>query len=476
MSQENTSPSQGSGPKGYSPPPEEGLGDFSLQFEDSLLLGRFDQAEMHLNSFRSRFGETPQFFYSLARLRQKQGKLAKAYELFKKLFYEFPVFMATRRDYDRIQEDLITQPLEKAKAHWNMVLMSAARIMEDGADDPPSGEPGGESTGQSLQQAKEAKAAHVREIEKTIDVYREILAIESHQLQALRGLVLCFTELGKGGLVLEAQEKTKAADEHWQNLNNKRGAIILTEARRHTDAGEFERAIGTVNLGIEAAPTNMQLLAVKSEALIQLKKFKEAQSCVSVMARVNANSPDTIRLRKRIESNRFEHDLDRGLEILMEAEGKPPGSHPQALKAQEAAGHFLEALGYDQHNLTALSGVYRCHVLAGNPLKAQKALERITEIDPEFDVNGWRAQPREKTRPLKAEPCFVATRLFGPGAPETLALRAFRERTLRATTVGRVFIAWYRRLGPALAALAPDNPVLPVFRHLISLLFRTLKR
>lgn len=48
-------------------------------------------------------------------------------------------------------------------------------------------------------------------------------------------------------------------------------------------------------------------------------------------------------------------------------------------------------------------------------------------------------------------PCFVATVAFGELAPETQALRAFRDRVLLRSAAGRAFVAAYYAHGPALA-------------------------
>lgn len=57
-------------------------------------------------------------------------------------------------------------------------------------------------------------------------------------------------------------------------------------------------------------------------------------------------------------------------------------------------------------------------------------------------------------------PCFVATVAFGEGAPELDTLRAFRDRVLAENAVGRAFIRWYYRDGPALAEVVKAHPLL----------------
>ncbi len=55
--------------------------------------------------------------------------------------------------------------------------------------------------------------------------------------------------------------------------------------------------------------------------------------------------------------------------------------------------------------------------------------------------------------------CFIATAAYGYySAPEVQALRVFRDRYLLASAVGRMFVEWYYRHGPAAAAFLNDHP------------------
>ncbi|MBI5169528.1 MAG: hypothetical protein HZA61_08580 [Candidatus Eisenbacteria bacterium] len=49
--------------------------------------------------------------------------------------------------------------------------------------------------------------------------------------------------------------------------------------------------------------------------------------------------------------------------------------------------------------------------------------------------------------------CFIATACAGEGSSEVAVLRAFRDRRLRRTAAGRLFIACYERLSPPVARL-----------------------
>ena len=54
--------------------------------------------------------------------------------------------------------------------------------------------------------------------------------------------------------------------------------------------------------------------------------------------------------------------------------------------------------------------------------------------------------------------CFLATAVFGEGAPELAAFRAFRDEVLLPTRGGRAFVSGYYALGPALAAAVTRSP------------------
>jgi hypothetical protein len=49
--------------------------------------------------------------------------------------------------------------------------------------------------------------------------------------------------------------------------------------------------------------------------------------------------------------------------------------------------------------------------------------------------------------------CFIATAAFGEDAPETNALRAFRDETLTGSPAGRFLMDFYYRLSPFVAQL-----------------------
>ncbi|MBX7100761.1 MAG: hypothetical protein K1X89_23815 [Myxococcaceae bacterium] len=55
-------------------------------------------------------------------------------------------------------------------------------------------------------------------------------------------------------------------------------------------------------------------------------------------------------------------------------------------------------------------------------------------------------------------PCFLATAVFGEGAPQLEAFRAFRDRRLLPSAPGRLLVRGYYALGPTLARVVLASP------------------
>ena len=54
--------------------------------------------------------------------------------------------------------------------------------------------------------------------------------------------------------------------------------------------------------------------------------------------------------------------------------------------------------------------------------------------------------------------CFIATMAYGPADPRTVLLRAFRDRCLRHTPLGRASIVVYYRVSPGLCRCLAPHP------------------
>lgn len=449
--------------------------------EEAIRQGNFVLAERKLEQYRLAYGKTPQYLFFLAKAKLGQKEFSVANDLLKTLYYYYPVFMADRPDYTQFKQEYIAPPLERARALWNQVLsrltardaagkVAAANVTARGgavagsADSPPKGEPGkSEVSGLTVQERDEIK----KQLEQVAADFQRVLAIEPKHVDALTGLIQCASEMGNAEEVLRLKERLENAPSHWEGLHRKRAEVTFLEARKAFREENLELANRILNLGIEGMPDDPNLLVLKAEILLKKQMFKEAMSCVDHVLRRLENHSEALRTRGKIQAARFDHDFSRAQGLLLEAEEQPVGSTAQNAKAREALDHYLEALNFDPANMLVLSGVYRCHILLNNPLKAHQALNRIKELDPHFKIPTPKNKKLEQEEEFMPDPCFVATRLFGPMAPETRALRAFRDQRLRRFAVGRLVIAAYRRLGPALAALPGRGPLLPVLRQVV---------
>lgn len=72
--------------------------------------------------------------------------------------------------------------------------------------------------------------------------------------------------------------------------------------------------------------------------------------------------------------------------------------------------------------------------------------------------------------------CFVASAAFGSDAPETSALRSFRDRRLMPSALGRVLVRSYYRLSPPLARVVASSPLLAsASRWVLGLIVRAVR-
>lgn len=71
--------------------------------------------------------------------------------------------------------------------------------------------------------------------------------------------------------------------------------------------------------------------------------------------------------------------------------------------------------------------------------------------------------------------CFIASALYGPDGPKTQALRSYRDRKLAPFALGRLFIAFYYRSSPPIAAALCRSPRLAaVARFIVNGILRML--
>ena len=438
--------------------------DFNASFEDALLLERFEVANAQLEDFKNKNGESALYLYRLARLKEKQKEIRVAYEIYKRLYYEVPVFMRDKKEFYHIQHEYIDARLNKTKAMWNQVVAGASHFIDQNpnAQDKKNKEP----------YVKAFWKKHIEDLEGVAAAFRNILDFEPHDINAILGLIQCYSEMDNKEKRASCLSMLEDAKKYWKDMAQKRSDSSLVAAHKQVESSNYEAVIEIVNLGIDTDPANSDLLLMKAEALSKLWHFQEALSCVLVAIRQNPNNSKAQRMKKAIEGQIFDQNLKDGLEFLYKAEQEKPGCAQQLKWIESALSCFLNALSFDGQNLTALAGVYRCRIRSGEPLKAQATLERIRQIDPNYDVYSIF---RDKTEQQKPGGCFVATRVFGETHPNTIFLRRFRDETLGSNAAGRIFIRLYYRVGPALAELPGRSPLYRICQLLITGLTRLLK-
>jgi tetratricopeptide (TPR) repeat protein len=440
--------------------------NFDASFEDALLLEKFEVASRQLEDFRSHYGETASYLYRKGRLKEKQGKIKEAYEIYKKLYYEVPVFMREKHELSRLQREVIEETINKAKAQWNQIVARASRFLEENPEDH------GRENSQPY--VKLFWEKHLADIEAVAGMFLSILDLEEHELSAILGLVQCYSELGLQEKTSFYKTRALDAKNYWKTMVARRTDAVLKAAKKQEDSNNFDNVITVVNLGLETDPSHHELLLMKAEALQKLGHYQEALACVYVVLRGNPSNTKAIRLKKTIEAHQFDYNLKQGLDYLFRAEQEKPQSPAQMARVETALSFFLDALAFDSQNLSALSGVYRCHIRAGQPLKAQKTLEKIREIDSSFDV--YSIFRDKKDRNIETEACFVATRLFGEVHPVTENLREFRSQVLTKSFAGKAFIRLYRRIGPSLAELPGKSPLYDILRFVIGTFAHSLEK
>lgn len=433
--------------------------DFETSFDDALILESFDVAKKQLDAFKVKYGESVSYHYKSGQYYWKVGQIKKAYEIFKSLYFNAPVYMHDRNDFEAIKREHIKPKLEKAKAHWKQIVAKASKFIGEnpGAIDSEDAEP----------YVKIFWKKQREQIKAVIELYLQILNIERYERDALIGLIQCYAEL-------ENKEKSKYYEDlvsesklHWKDLVKKRTKEILIAKKKQEDGKHYQEAIEIINLGLETDPTSGELLTSKADCLQHLGYFQEALACIYTALKINPKNSIAFRMKKTIEAQKFTQNLKTGMDFLFQAEQQQPGSPEQLRKVESALSYFLEALSYDNTNLTALAGIYRCHLRAGNPVKGQKTLERIRSIDSNFDVYSIFRNSGKKSQ-QSTEACYVATRVFGENDARTNLLRNFRDNYLLEHFSGIIFIKLYRKVGPSMAKLSKSGPFLHFVRKTLN--------
>lgn len=130
-----------------------------------------------------------------------------------------------------------------------------------------------------------------------------------------------------------------------------------------------------------------------------------------------------------------------------------------------------------RHTVTDIVGAVYCerkavfdrqHGKANTPEVRRKA-EQGTFEHRRFEIEGYTRnplrfmakiamdKPRSRYRSRDSR-CFIASQVYGAAAVETNTLRAWRDAVLLPTRAGRVFVAAYYAVSPALVQILKRSP------------------
>ena len=442
------------------------------EFFDALRLGNIETATHLLEEYKIKNGKNAFYQFRLAALTEKKGDVKIAYDIFKKLYFENPAFMMGHNDYLRLSQLYIKDPfqdidkeIKRTQAEFYKGLekkrMQVAQAHDDSTTVPDS----------TPYEFWRNNAPFLQSITKRLE---KLMEFEENDVDVLNCLLKIYTDTKNQDNASWYKDKVREAVRLAKELIAKRSLSALGQASKLESTQKYEAAIDVVNLGIETDPCNLDLNIFKCEVLQKMGCLKDALSVANGILRIDINNSQAHRLKKALESQIMEDNLSVGFELLQKAEQDAPGSPSQTSKLRSAYSLLLEVIGYDEENLVALAGIYLCNIRMSEPLKAQKILERIREIDENFDV--YSVLRSKKNAGKQADACFVATRVYGAMHPNTVFLRGFRDNFLRRYFLGRVFITLYHNVGPSMARLPEKSPVLKLSRLFIQKLVTILKK
>lgn len=450
---------------------DEALSAGEAEFNNALRLGNLASAETLLSHYKANNGETIFYYFRKAQLDEKNGKIKEAFATFKRIYYENPAFMLGRNDFNRVSYIYVKEPtaaidteIKRMQAEYYKQLDKKRVDAKDLGIDPAKIP---ESTPYEFWHNNGAIFnAQVKKLDT-------ILQIDPEDIETLKILLRIYSEKRDPKQIDVLKGRLNDSLARQKELISKRSIAVLSEATRHDAVKKYNLAIDIANLGLETDPINQDLLVFKTEVLQKKGCLKDALACAIGILKINQRNSKALRLKTILENQILEDNLNVGLEFLQKAEQDSPNSPTQIAKLRSAYSLLIDVINYDQNNLTALAGIYRCNIRLGEPLKAQKVLERIRNIDENFDPYSiFKDQNKENN---ESEPCFVATRVFGSMHENTVFLRGFRDNFLRNYLPGRIFITLYRNVGPKMARLPEGSPVLELSRKFIAKLVIFLK-
>lgn len=475
----------------------------NASIDEAINNGNFKLAEELLENYKQSFGKTPQYIYFLSKLKLAQNDLKSANENLKILYYYFPVFMADKNDYLDFVNKYITIPLKKAKQEMNTIIAKLAfksvpletKAEIDNFDNnmqTQMSETIYETQTKHLEKSEhndvdlEGSISHRESLRQKlveiIEVFKKILEIEPKHIEALSCLIQSYSELGYVEEVIKIKNRLETAPSYWENLRKKRVDSTLQEAKKAFKEGNLELTNKILSLGLAESVDDPNLLILKAEVSFKQNNYKEALSILESVIKKHPNNNEALRVKGKVCAAKFEYDYNKAHELLTQAEEMPIETTLQINKVQEALDYFLQALEYDENNVLVLYGVYRCHVLLNNPLKAHTTLMKIYELDPHFKVPKLLNLFKKKQNPneindIIPEPCFISTRIYGKDSNETKFLKKIRDDYILPTKLGKIFFVFYKKIGFSLAKLPKKSITIKIIKYLLNnLLIPILKK
>jgi len=170
-------------------------------------------------------------------------------------------------------------------------------------------------------------------------------------------------------------------------------------------------------------------------------------------------------------STAFQMDMDNASDIFDKqtkaAELVTQGDQlMQAGNFKEAEKVLSRAIEINPYNETAHGNMGGVFYFQGRYAEAIPWLEKALEINPNIEgvpeaLREARAKAGANPKTTQKSGCFIATACYGsPDRQEVETLRAFRDRRLLCSRLGRRFMDTYYRLSPPVAQLVQSIPLL----------------
>lgn len=232
----------------------------------------------------------------------------------------------------------------------------------------------------------------------------------------------------------------------------------IKEVEKLLENKKYQKVIDKVDTLHLSHKLSVPLLTLKTEALIALKRFHEADKTVDEADKTNTCLKEVQMLREQVKEIKFdllskagETYLKKGLEF-----GKSLGKN-HFVKAKKC---LIKAIEIYPHNLELYDHLYTVHKYLDETEEAFRAKANIYRLNknhiPSFD--------REGANSL----CFLASYAYFETPTKLEDFRWFRREILLCSNFGRYLNRVYVRMSPGVVKFSKSNGIKPsVFRLLL---------